>query len=159
MRIASSSPPLADVFEQLHATVRRVGHVHDVVDDGDATREPELTRPLPRFTEVQQQPAVTIEDLDDVAHALDDVDVTLAVEGESLRALEGDLGFSDHPYSGFVDRFRGAFLRETNAFVSFALGDIDNPCPPHSALESLRIAIACEQSVNTRAAVRVSGVH
>lgn len=76
-----------------------------------------------------------------------------------LRTLEGDLGFSDNPYSGFVDRFRGAFRHETNAFVSFALGDIDNPCPPHSALESLRIAIACEQSIDTRAVVRVSEVH
>lgn len=76
-----------------------------------------------------------------------------------LRTLEGDLGFSDNPYNGFVDRFRAAFLHETNAFVSFALGDIDNPCPPNSALESLRIAIACEQSIDTRAVVRVSQVH
>lgn len=76
-----------------------------------------------------------------------------------LRTLEGELGFSDDPYRGFVDRFRGAFLTETKAFVSFALGDIDNPCPPHSAIESLRIAIACEQSINARAVVRVSEVH
>lgn len=75
-----------------------------------------------------------------------------------LRSFEGDLGFSDNPYGGFVDRFRDAFRHETNAFVSFARGDIDNPCPPDSALESLRIAIACEQSINTRAVVRVSEV-
>jgi myo-inositol 2-dehydrogenase/D-chiro-inositol 1-dehydrogenase len=75
-----------------------------------------------------------------------------------LRTIEGDLGLNRNPYSGFVDRFRDSFRNETHAFVSFALGEIDNPCPPDSALESLRIAIACEQSIATGAAVRVSDV-
>lgn len=75
-----------------------------------------------------------------------------------LRTIEGDLGLNRNPYSGFVDRFRDSFRNETHAFVTFALGEIDNPCPPDSALESLRIAIACEQSIATGAAVRVSDV-
>lgn len=75
-----------------------------------------------------------------------------------IRTFEGDLEFSNAPYTGFVDRFRDAFRHETNAFVSFALGDIENPCPPNSALESLRIAIACEQSIASRALVRVCEV-
>ncbi|MDP4585710.1 MAG: hypothetical protein NWS64_00235, partial [Microbacteriaceae bacterium] len=75
-----------------------------------------------------------------------------------LRTIEGDLGVNQNPYSGFVDRFRDSFRNETRAFVSFALGEIDNPCPPDSALESLRIAVACERSIETGAAVRVSDV-
>ena len=75
-----------------------------------------------------------------------------------LRTMEGDVALNLNPYSGFVDRFRDSFRNETHAFVSFALGEIDNPCPPDSALESLRIAIACEQSIATGAAIRVSDV-
>jgi myo-inositol 2-dehydrogenase/D-chiro-inositol 1-dehydrogenase len=61
-------------------------------------------------------------------------------------------------YAGFVDRFREAFLNETRAFVSFVAGEIENPCPPEAALESLRIAIACEKSIVTKAAVQLSEV-
>lgn len=75
-----------------------------------------------------------------------------------LRTIEGDLPLNANPYSGFVDRFRDSFRNETHAFVSLALGEIDNPCPPDSALESLRIAIACEQSIATGASVRVADV-
>lgn len=75
-----------------------------------------------------------------------------------LRDLEGELALNKNPYQGFVDRFRDAFKNETNAFVEFALGEIANPCPPDSALESLRIAIACEQSISTGAAVKLAEV-
>lgn len=72
-----------------------------------------------------------------------------------LRSIERDLNLNANPYLGFVDRFRDAFGYETNAFVSFALGEIENPCPPDSALESLRIAIACEKSIADSALVEV----
>lgn len=75
-----------------------------------------------------------------------------------LRAIENDLNLNANPYRGFVDRFRDAFRNETHAFVSFALGETANPCPPDSALESLRIAIACEQSIATGQATRVTEV-
>jgi myo-inositol 2-dehydrogenase / D-chiro-inositol 1-dehydrogenase len=75
-----------------------------------------------------------------------------------LRDLEGELALNKNPYQGFVDRFRDAFKNETNAFVQFALGEIANPCPPDSALESLRIAIACEKSISTGAAVKLAEV-
>ena len=75
-----------------------------------------------------------------------------------LRTAEGELALESPPYSGFVDRFREAFRAETAAFVTFARGDIANPCPPDSALESLRIAIACEQAVASGAPVRVADV-
>ena len=75
-----------------------------------------------------------------------------------LRTAEGDLSLNTDPYRGFVDRFREAFRNETQSFVSFAAGEIANPCPPDSAVESLRIAIACEQSVATGSAVRLADV-
>jgi len=75
-----------------------------------------------------------------------------------LRTVEADLPLNTHPYTGFVDRFREAFRRETASFVSLARGEITNPCPPDSALESLRIAIACETSVATRKPVQVAEV-
>ncbi len=75
-----------------------------------------------------------------------------------LRSMEADLDLNSNPYRGFVDRFREAFRNETQAFVSLALGEIANPCPPDSALESLRVAIACEQSVATSAPIRISEI-
>jgi len=75
-----------------------------------------------------------------------------------LRAIENDLNLNANPYRGFVDRFRDAFKNETHAFVTFARGEITNPCPPDSALESLRIAIACEQSIATGHITRVADV-
>jgi myo-inositol 2-dehydrogenase/D-chiro-inositol 1-dehydrogenase len=76
-----------------------------------------------------------------------------------LRPIEADLALNSQPYVGFVDRFREAFRNETQSFVSFARGEIANPCPPASALESLRIAIACEQSVESGTAIRVADVN
>ena len=75
-----------------------------------------------------------------------------------LRTVEDDLGIDTRPYVGFVDRFREAFRNETASFVSLALGQIANPCPPDSALESLRLAIACEESVRIGGPVRVAEV-
>ena len=75
-----------------------------------------------------------------------------------LHDLEGQLDLNINPYGGFVDRFRDAFRNETGSFVSFALGEIENPCPPDSALESLRIAVACEKSIETGSAVKVADI-
>ncbi len=75
-----------------------------------------------------------------------------------LRALDGDLPVNRDPYMGFVDRFREAFRNETGAFVTLAQGESPNPCPPDSALESLRIAIACERSIERGRPVRVADV-
>jgi myo-inositol 2-dehydrogenase/D-chiro-inositol 1-dehydrogenase len=75
-----------------------------------------------------------------------------------LRTLEGDLPIGPDPYTGFVDRFRDAFRNETAAFVALVSGEAGNPCPPDSALESLRIAIACEESVARGMPVRVADI-
>ena len=75
-----------------------------------------------------------------------------------LRTMERDLPLNVDPYTGFVDRFRDAFRNETHSFVSLALGEIANPCPPDAALESLRLAIACEQSAASGTPVDVTQV-
>lgn len=75
-----------------------------------------------------------------------------------LRAIEGELALNANPYTGFVDRFRDAFRHETTSFVSHAAGEIDNPTPPDSALESLRVAIACEKSILQSRAITVADI-
>ena len=52
-----------------------------------------------------------------------------------------------------MDRFRAAFRAETQAFLQLVAGELPNPCPPSSAREALRIAIACEEAVATQRAV------
>lgn len=75
-----------------------------------------------------------------------------------LRAIEEDLALNTDPYTGFVDRFRDAFRQETTSFVSLAAGEIENPTPPESALESLRAAIACEKSIEESRSVSVADI-
>jgi myo-inositol 2-dehydrogenase / D-chiro-inositol 1-dehydrogenase len=75
-----------------------------------------------------------------------------------LHALEGDLPLGTNPYTSFIDRFGDAFREETAAFVTLALGEAENACPPDSALESLRIAIACEESVACGSPVKVADI-
>ena len=81
-----------------------------------------------------------------------------------LHSLDGDadpsasLGMNDRPYTGFVDRFREAFRVETAAFVSMVAGEAANACPPDAARESLRIAIACEESVRRGGVVHVADI-
>ena len=75
-----------------------------------------------------------------------------------IRTMEGDLALNTNPYTGFVDRFRDAFRSETTSFVSLVAGEIDNPTPPESALESLRVAIACEKSIEESRAITVADI-
>ena len=63
-----------------------------------------------------------------------------------------------NPYQGFVDRFRDAFRNETTAFTEVVAGSRQNPCPPESAREALRVALACEISVEEQRPVRVAEV-
>ena len=50
------------------------------------------------------------------------------------------------PWSSFVERFADAFARETAAFVDLVRDGGESPCPPESALEALRVAVACDLS-------------
>jgi myo-inositol 2-dehydrogenase/D-chiro-inositol 1-dehydrogenase len=75
-----------------------------------------------------------------------------------LHGVDGSLDLNADPYLGFVDRFREAFRQETASFVGLVGDENPNPCPPDSALESLRTAIACERSVAAGVPVRVAEV-
>lgn len=66
-----------------------------------------------------------------------------------IHDMDGALNFADIRYKGFIERFREAFAAETAAFIKFVQGDISNPCPPSAARESLRVAIACEESIKS----------
>ena len=79
-----------------------------------------------------------------------------------LRGLDSAEGtvtaMNIDPYRGFVDRFRDAFRNETRAFAEVVAGLRPNPCPPESAREALRVALACEISVEQQRPVRVCEV-
>jgi myo-inositol 2-dehydrogenase / D-chiro-inositol 1-dehydrogenase len=48
--------------------------------------------------------------------------------------------------SSFAERFAAAFAAETDAFIALVRDGGDSPCPPETALEALRVAIACDRS-------------
>ena len=69
--------------------------------------------------------------------------------------IEGEIGFSAIRYTGFIERFRQAFTEESHAFIKFVDGKTANPCPPINARQALRVAIACEESIRSGAAIKV----
>ena len=73
-----------------------------------------------------------------------------------IHDIDAQLNFADIRYQGFIERFREAFAAETAAFYEFAQGKSSNPCPPESAREALRVAIACEESIKTGGAVTIA---
>jgi myo-inositol 2-dehydrogenase/D-chiro-inositol 1-dehydrogenase len=73
-----------------------------------------------------------------------------------IHDIDGQLNFADVRYQGFIERFREAFAAETAAFYQFAEGKIANPCPPESARQALRVAIACEESIKSGSAVTIA---
>jgi myo-inositol 2-dehydrogenase/D-chiro-inositol 1-dehydrogenase len=72
-----------------------------------------------------------------------------------IHDIEGEIGFSAIRYSGFIERFRQAFAEESHAFIKFVDGKTANPCPPINARQALRVAIACEESISSGAAIKV----
>ena len=73
-----------------------------------------------------------------------------------IHVIDGQLNFAEIKYQGFIERFREAFAAETAAFYEFAEGKIANPCPPESARQALRVAIACEDSIKSGGAVTIA---
>jgi myo-inositol 2-dehydrogenase / D-chiro-inositol 1-dehydrogenase len=49
-------------------------------------------------------------------------------------------------WRSFAERFAAAFAAETAAFLRLVREGGDSPCPPASALEALRVAVACDLS-------------
>ena len=72
-----------------------------------------------------------------------------------IHDIEGELGFAEIRYSGFIERFRQAFAEESRAFINFVDGKTANPCPPINARQALRVAIACEESILSGSAVEL----
>jgi myo-inositol 2-dehydrogenase/D-chiro-inositol 1-dehydrogenase len=62
------------------------------------------------------------------------------------------------PWTSFAERFADAFARETAAFVELVREGGASPCPPESALEALRVAVACDISRAERRPVSLADV-
>ena len=73
-----------------------------------------------------------------------------------IHDIEGEMNFDPVRYKGFIERFREAFTKESQAFHQFTKGEIANPCPPKFAREALRVAIACEESIKSGSAVSIT---
>lgn len=129
-----------------------------VIDDGDASL-------IHLVTDSGVQVAISGTRHDPVGH-----DVHMEVFGSAdsiavglgsrapLHAMAADARFNEHPYRGFVERFRDAFRLETHAFVDLVDGHRPNPCPPQAAIEATRIAHACERSARTGTVVHLADV-
>jgi myo-inositol 2-dehydrogenase/D-chiro-inositol 1-dehydrogenase len=63
-----------------------------------------------------------------------------------LRSLEPGVPPPSDPYPDFQNRFQEAYRAEMAAFIEVAAGRRESPCTARDALESLRIAVACDRS-------------
>jgi myo-inositol 2-dehydrogenase/D-chiro-inositol 1-dehydrogenase len=61
-------------------------------------------------------------------------------------------------YTGFMDRFRAAYVAELEAFIDVVSGRAANPCTPADALETFYVAEACELSRRERHPVTMEEV-
>lgn len=62
------------------------------------------------------------------------------------------------PYRDFMERFGDSLRQETVAFIQVMKGERENPSPPASAMEALRVAVACGVSRKEGRPVRVAEV-
>ena len=62
------------------------------------------------------------------------------------------------PYRDFMERFGESLRQETLAFIEVMRGERANPSPPASAMEALRVAVACEASRKEGRPVRVAEI-
>ncbi|WP_128379955.1 Gfo/Idh/MocA family oxidoreductase [Streptomyces cavernae] len=63
-----------------------------------------------------------------------------------------------NPWTGFLERFAPAYEAELAAFVEVVRGERANPCDGREALQTLRIAEACELSRRERRLVRLAEI-
>jgi myo-inositol 2-dehydrogenase / D-chiro-inositol 1-dehydrogenase len=76
-----------------------------------------------------------------------------------LNSVEADAPrLGSNPYSGFFDRFGGAFEVEMQAFMEAVQAGKPSPCSASDALEALRIAVACDCSLQLGTSVKLSDV-
>ncbi|MDP8940877.1 MAG: Gfo/Idh/MocA family oxidoreductase [Actinomycetota bacterium] len=87
---------------------------------------------------------------------------SLSVGDNSLsqpRSVEPDTPSpSKGPYRDFIERFGESLRQETMAFIEVMKGERQNPSPPASAMEALRVAVACEVSREEGRPVRVAEI-
>jgi myo-inositol 2-dehydrogenase/D-chiro-inositol 1-dehydrogenase len=87
---------------------------------------------------------------------------SLSVGQDSLsqpRSVEPDAPTpTKGPYGDFMERFGECLRQETMAFIEVMKGERENPSPPASAMEALRVAVACEVSRKEGRPVRVSEI-
>ena len=62
------------------------------------------------------------------------------------------------PYRDFIERFGESLRQETIAFIEVMKGERENPSPPDSAMEALRVAVACEVSRKEGRPVQVAEI-
>lgn len=62
------------------------------------------------------------------------------------------------PWTGFLERFAPAYEAELAAFVEVVCGERPNPCDGREALQTLRIAEACELSRRERRLVHLAEI-
>src|SRR5215208_5392720 len=87
---------------------------------------------------------------------------SLSVGDNSLsqpRSVEPDTPLpTKGPYRDFIERFGESLRQETIAFIEVMKGERENPSPPASAMEALRVAVACEVSRKEGRPVRVAEI-
>lgn len=87
---------------------------------------------------------------------------SLSVGQDSLsqpRPVEPDAPSPDKgPYGDFMERFGECLRQETMAFIEVMKGERENPSPPDTAMEALRVAVACEVSRKEGRPVRVADI-
>ena len=80
-------------------------------------------------------------------------------EKTPLRSVEAGVAWpAESAYTGFMERFQAAYVRELTAFVDFVDGRIESPCTAVDALEAVYIAEACELSRKEARPVQVAQV-
>jgi myo-inositol 2-dehydrogenase/D-chiro-inositol 1-dehydrogenase len=76
-----------------------------------------------------------------------------------LRSLEpGSPHTGAGAHQDFQNRFQGAYRAEMAAFIEVAGGTRESPCSAQDALESLRIAVACDRSRAEQRPVRLEEI-
>ncbi|MDO0937796.1 Gfo/Idh/MocA family oxidoreductase [Streptomyces sp. DG2A-72] len=90
-------------------------------------------------------------ELDQIAVGLDDRTPIASTEPTGPPA-------ADKPWTGFLERFGPAYEAELAAFIEVVRGERANPCDGREALQSLRIAEACDVSRRERRPVRLAEI-
>ncbi|MGP4007712.1 Gfo/Idh/MocA family protein [Streptomyces sp. 4N124] len=90
-------------------------------------------------------------ELDQVVVGLDDRTPIASTEPTGPPA-------ADKPWTGFLERFGPAYEAELAAFIEVVRGERANPCDGREALQSLRIAEACDVSRRERRPVRLAEI-